>query len=172
MSGVPIIPLRDRLQSQPETLQEFELAAEQKYGEAIELMTAGYSGAGIYLMGYVSEMLLKVGYFRYIGNTPTDLIEPGLGVAYKRGQLLIPHVHHESYHSLRFWALLLVEERQHRNNPLNPPLEGDFLACSQRLYQYWWVEMRYRRDLAVPDDVETVYSDTTWLRDNHAMLWR
>lgn len=55
--------LRSRLESQPETIQEFELAAEERYYEGLELMVSGRSGGGVYLMGYVGEMILKVAYF-------------------------------------------------------------------------------------------------------------
>ena len=51
--------LRIRLEAAPETVQDFELASEQKYWEGIELMTAGHRAAGIYLAGYAVEMWLK-----------------------------------------------------------------------------------------------------------------
>ena len=64
--------MRLRLQPLPETVQEFELAAEDRYWAGMELMTRGDGATGIYLMGYVAEMLLKNSYFLLnIQTTPT-----------------------------------------------------------------------------------------------------
>ncbi len=165
--------LRRRLESSPETVQEFELAAEQKYFEALELMASGYRGAGIYLMGYVAEMLLKVAFFRYDGARPADLVGPRLGPARRRGRARIPRdVPWENYHSLNFWSLLLICERRWRNDPLPARIEARLRQRTRRLYQHWWVEMRYRRDSSRSLEVQTVYDDATWVRDNRVALWR
>ena len=47
--------LRPRLQPILETVQEFELAAEEKYWAGLELMTRGDALTGIYILGYVSN---------------------------------------------------------------------------------------------------------------------
>ena len=51
--------LRLRLQPLPETIQEFDLAAEERYWTGLDLMTRGESTAGIYFMGYAAEMLAQ-----------------------------------------------------------------------------------------------------------------
>ena len=96
------MPLRQRLEAVPETVQEFDLAAAQKYREGTALIAAGYNGAGVYLLGYSAEMLLKNAYFRYTGASWADRIQPRLGLALAAGRILIPLVPHEAYHSLRF----------------------------------------------------------------------
>jgi len=103
------LPLRQRLEAVPETVQEFDLAAAQKNREGAALVAAGYNGAGIYLLGYSAEMLLKNAYFRYTGASWADRVGPRLGSALTAGRILIPLVPHEGYHSLRFWASLLRE---------------------------------------------------------------
>ena len=52
-------------------------------------------------------MLLKPAYFRFSGAQPGDRIATLLGPAQPTAQRLIPGVPRETYHSLRFWALLL-----------------------------------------------------------------
>jgi len=164
--------LRRRLEAVPETVQEFELAAGQKYQEGVVLAAGGYAGAGTYLLGYSAEMLLKSAYFRYTGARPADLVQPRLAAALTAGRRYIPPVPHEAYHSLRFWSLLLREVRRQQNRPLPAAVDASFVSRTRRLYQSWWIGMRYRRDQATSLEAGSVYSDVTWLRDNYIALWR
>ena len=69
MSVLPSTPAGRR----EATLEDFENSAFSKYEAALELITqpAGtHQGAGVYLMGYVAEMLLKSAYFRFKDNPP------------------------------------------------------------------------------------------------------
>ena len=136
------------------------------------MRASGYGGVGVYLQGYVAEMLLKNAYFRFTGAMPSDLIQPRLGPALVRGRALIPNIRHESYHSLRFWALLLREERRARHRPLASVLDGPFVSRTRRLYLNWSVRMRYQHDQAQALEVASVYDDTLWLRDHYVALWR
>ncbi len=166
------MPLRQRLEAVPETIQEFDLAAAQKYQEGTALITGGYNGAGIYLLGYSAEMLLKSAYFRYTGARPTDLTQPRLGAALNAGRRYVPLISHEAYHSLRFWSLLLREVRRHENRPLPSAVDAPFVSRTRRLYQNWWIGMRYHQEQATLLEARSVYSDVTWLRDNYIALWR
>jgi hypothetical protein len=164
------MPLRARLQPE-ETLQDFELAWPQRYFEGLELMIQGDTAAGIYLMGYAAEMLLKRAYFLLTGAAPTDLVGPRLGPARARAAALGVAVGHESYHSLLFWGLLLIEERRALGQPLPVDLEVGLLACTGRLYQNSWVELRYRPDSADPAEAEEVREAVDWLREAADRLW-
>jgi hypothetical protein len=71
--------LRHRFSLELETVQGFELAAEDTYWAALELITAGYQLRGMYLLGFAGEMLLKNACFRFQGakflfraSTPVD----------------------------------------------------------------------------------------------------
>ncbi|HWL94516.1 MAG TPA: hypothetical protein VNT79_13405 [Phycisphaerae bacterium] len=64
------MPLRYRILSTPETVQDLVLASDQKYWEGIELLLAGRRGAGIYLLGFAAEMILKAAVFRIDGARP------------------------------------------------------------------------------------------------------
>lgn len=164
--------LRVRLSQHPETIQEFRIAAETRYLDGLELMVAGRPAAGIYMMGYAAEMLLKNAYFLFTGAGPRDLVRPRLVPALRAAQALIPSVVHEAYHSLSFWALLLLEARRWQRRPFRDGLEAPFRQRTRRLYQNWWVEMRYRRDLAGSRHVRCIYDDVSWLRANYDLLWR
>jgi len=166
------MPLRQRLEAVPETVQEFDLAAAQKYREGAALIAAGYNGAGVYLLGYSAEMLLKNSYFRYTGARPADLTQPRLGAALTAGRRYVPHIPHEAYHSLRFWSLLLRELRRHDKRALPPAVDAPFVSRTRRLYQNWWIGMRYHQEQSIPLEARSVYSDVTWLRDNYITLWR
>lgn len=165
------MPLRHRLDATPETLQELELAAEERYWDALELFAAGRNGAGIYLMGYVAEMTLKVGFFRLDGARPADLVKPRLGPAKTFVKRMNPGLHHESYHSLFFWIHAIRIKRILNGLDRSRPVDMQALQRMRRLYQIWWIEMRYRSDQSSQRDVNDVYEDVTWLLDNRIHIW-
>lgn len=168
--------LRSRLENTPETVQEFGLAAVEKYSEGQRLIT-GNPGAGIYLLGYAAEMLLKNAYFRFTGASLSDEVGPRLGPAKtagrdRHGDGLIPNNEHEAHHSLRFWAMLLQAKRAEQGQSwVDIDFTLEFERCTERLYNNWWVEMRYRRDLATPNEALQVLSDVGWLRAHFMDLW-
>lgn len=166
------MPLRQRLEAIPETVQEFDLAAAQKYQEGAALITGGYNGAGIYLLGYSAEMTLKNAYFRYTGASWADRVGPRLGLALAAGRILVPLVPHEGYHSLRFWALLLRETRRFQRRPLPPLLDAQFMSRTRRMHQNCWIGARYRRDQATSREAATFQDDVAWLQRNYSALWR
>ena len=163
--------LRDRLRSSPETLQDFEIAANEKYWEAMELMLAGQKAAGIYLMGYVAEMRLKLAYFRIIGERLTTEVRPLLGpVRTEAGQLGLDP---ENYHSLRLWSELLIKRRTALGKTsASGELEKTLRGVANTLYDLWWVEMRYRPDSATEDEMNLVFDGVSWLDRNYMSLWR
>lgn len=166
------MPLRQRLEAVPEAVQEFDLAAAQKYQEGAALIVAGYDGAGIYLLGYSAEMMLKNAYFRCMGASWADRIAPRLGLALAAGRALTPLVPHEGYHSLRFWASLLRETRRFQRRPLPPLLDAQFVSRTRRLHQNCWIGARYRRAQATGLEAATVQADAAWIQRNYSALWR
>jgi hypothetical protein len=165
--------LRRRLQLiGGETLQDLELAAERRYREGVELIARGHPAGGIYLMGYVAEMVLKYAYFRYVGARPSDRVTPRLGPARARGRILIPGILDESYHSLEFWSRLLRAERQRDNRPLQPEIDAPFVQRTRRLHQNWWVHMRYLPDHVQDWELRCMRADVGWLRKQRLQLWR
>jgi len=160
--------LRQLLESTPETMQELELAAEARYWEGLELMALGRRGAGIYLMGYVAEMHLKLACFRLMGASnaaPVDALRAAARRRAKDGRVGCPE---EGFHSLRFWFSLIERERADAGRC---GLNADFQRCVERLYQTWWVEMRYHPDAATEADTDQVFEDVSWLGRNYLALW-
>ena len=166
------MPLRQRLSTQPETVQDFDLAAEQKYWEGIELLATGNRGAGIYLMGYTAEMLLKNACFRLETVRPTAPVASLLGPARNWMKARLPTIACESYHSVWFWTHLLRQKRRFQGRAMPAPLDWELVRRVRRIYQIWWVEMRYRPDQAYANEAQAVYDDVTWLRDHYVALWR
>ena len=164
--------LRVRLEAAPETVQDFELASEQKYWEGVELMTAGHRAAGIYLVGYAVEMWLKAACFRLDGAALDAEVDQYLAPARKLGKNLFPASPCENYHSLKFWGELLRHKRCVTLGPFDHALDAGVSLRFTRLYAIWWIEMRYRPDQALLGEVNTVFDDATWFRDSYMSFWR
>ena len=164
--------LRIRLENlrQHEMLQDLILAAESRYWEGLELLTSGKVDGGVYLLGYVAEMLLKHACLRIDGLGPLDPVTLGPQRTYGRHHF--KHIAHESYHSVRFWGRVLLHRRRAVGNPLPGTIERELLRRVRRLYQNWWYQIRYRSPLADATEAEQVYDDVTWLRDRGTSLWR
>ncbi len=157
--------LRLRLQPTTETIQEFELAAEERYWTGLELMTRGEGAAGIYLLGYTAEMLLKNSYFLLDkSTTPTFPVGSQLAQAKLASSLFLPGRPFKNYHDLISWANLLIEKRRQEARPLPPNVELALAQHTQRLADNWFVELRYRAAQATASEVNAVYEDVTWIR--------
>jgi|SRR5687767_8998396 hypothetical protein len=163
--------LRRRLEAVPEVLQDFDLAAEQKYWEGLELLLAGHRAGSIYVLGYEAEMILKYACFRALGHRPGTAVAGLFGPAKKWMQIRRPMIRSEGYHSLWFWMHNLRATRRTLGNPMPIATDVEIVRRIRRLYQIWWVEMRYRPDRAHAGEVLTVFDDVSWLRANRIQLW-
>ena len=101
------MPLRALFDSTPETIQDLVLAAELRYWDGLELMVQRRLDAGVYLMGYTAEMLLKTACFFVDGARPGEAAQPRLAPTRRLGRAIFPAVPDESFHSLSFWAAAL-----------------------------------------------------------------
>lgn len=158
------MPLRHRLQADRETVQDLEIASEQRYWEGLELLVSGYRGAGIYLLGYAAEMILKQVCFIVDGARPFDDVASRLAPVASWARRHLPGLGHEHYHSLRFWAAVLQVKRRLRGRPLAAPLQARLMQRTNRVFGIWTVAMRYRPDQSLPREARAVYDDVTWLR--------
>ncbi|MBI4578967.1 MAG: hypothetical protein HY718_04640 [Planctomycetes bacterium] len=163
--------LRIRREAAPETLQDFDLAADEKYWEGFDLLRAGARGGGIYLLGYTAEMILKYASFRTQGHRPGTAVLGLFGPAKKWMGNRRPTIPHEGYHNLLFWMHYLRERRRHLGRPLRADADWELVRRVRELYQIWWVEMRYRPDQAQPDEAAKLLDDVNWLRQNRVQLW-
>lgn len=164
------MPLRHRIQSEPETVQDLVLASNEKYWEGIELLTAGRQGAGIYLLGYSAEMTLKSACFQVDGATPGEFVGPRLGPIRSWAKKHLPGIPHESYHSLWFWLQVLRRKRKLLGLPLPDLFGARITQRVHRMYGIWIVAMRYKPDQALFTEGESMYHDVTWIRDRQVSL--
>lgn len=165
------MPLRIRLQGVPQTIQEMERAAEERYQEALHLIVGGRLGAGIYLCGYSAEILLKNALFRSSGANPRDLASVYLIPAMRMGRKILSWIPAENGHSLVFWATMLRYRRSEVSWPLPIDLDNELDLRASRLYESWWVSMRYLADQATETEAQGVLSDVDWFREHYKELW-
>lgn len=165
--------LRTLNQETPETILEFQAAAEDRYWEVISLLTDGHFAGGIYLSGYVAEMLLKGAYFAFTAQPLTADVWPLLAPAWNRGCSYFPGSFSPSnreYHNLDFWARLLREKHRRSGRSLPSYLDIEYLDHMRRLHLTWWVEMRYRHAQASLQDAEDALEAVSWLRKHYVFL--
>ena len=122
-------------------------------------------------MGYTAEMLLKTACFFFDGARPAEPAQPRLAPTRRLGRKSFPAVLDESFHSLKFWAIALEHKRVAAGRPLAGPLLAALHATVGRLYDTWWVEMRYRPPQAASAECLMLHEDVSWIRANHTALW-
>ena len=164
------MPIRPLFSGRDESIEGFEAAAENMYEAGFNLMASAQSGQGVYLMGYVAEMLLKSAYFRLRGFAdPQIIMMSDLRDAVHRHHLTLPT---EKYHDLELWAQLIIKERV-LVSLSNLRVERDLQTTTTRLNTNWSVKMRYHPLLGVArQDLEDVLDDVVWLKSNHNDFWR
>ena len=168
---------RARLEAIPETVQEFELAWELRYAEGQQLLVRrsdqNTTAAGIYLLGYVAEMILKVAYFRFYKPETGDNISSRLFPTRARAEDQKIGIKDEHFHSLIFWLAMLLHERKIAGRPMRTKeIENNLRRRVERLYQNCYVGIRYRAVPATVQEGLDVLEDVTWLVKNHVSLWR
>lgn len=160
--------LRQRLLPVLETIQEFELASEERYWAGLELMTRGDALTGVYILGYVAEMLLKNSYFLLsLATRPTFPVGSQLAQAKLAMSILVPTYKFRSNHDLTYWAIVLTEKRRTESRPFPLDLETALMTHVQRLSENWFVELRYRTGQALPLEIAEVYESVTWIRTHY-----
>jgi len=165
--------LRFRLDSTPETLQDLSLAAEERFAEGLDLVTLGRHWSGVYLLGYSAEMHLKVSFFKLGGERPSQQVKGLLGPARKMGEQFFPKEPYEHYHSLWFWCLLLRRRRRDLGRALDAHFrDNELLQQTRRLYQTWWVGMRYRPAQIQPSEAIVAVEAARWIRHHAVDFWR
>src|SRR3954467_176361 len=157
--------LRRQLETIPETVGDFDLAAEDRFWDGCQLLLLGHDLAGIYLLGYCAEMILKHACFRTDRARPGDPAAGYFGPVRAWMNLHHPLVEREAYHSLLFWMLYLRGRRRPIGRPLLDTLDWELVRRVRRLYQSWSVDLRYRAWYAPASVVRAVYDDVLWLRD-------
>lgn len=159
------------------TLQEMYLAADYRYREGRFLVEQGQFDAGIYLLGYSAEMLLKLAYCRLDPAVSlTDLVAGRLVVAeihwrtVYRNSPLARRDRELDRHDL-VALLIALEDGRHQlgKPPLNTNLLNEHVF---KVYANWWVSARYRGCYATEREAKETFDGIEWLRQNHQSLWQ
>ncbi|MBV9852367.1 MAG: hypothetical protein JO250_22105 [Armatimonadetes bacterium] len=161
-----------------DTIKKLEQVAERRYQSGLKLIDLGDDYAGVEQLAFTAEMLLKSAYFRNVkkavglARTTSEITRRHLRDAEQEAQRLsIPH-HPEGFHSLLFWAALLVAKRRTGSRPLATGLEREFLLRVREMHVLWLVDNRYQPIEYQFADVLAMRANVTWLRDHHVKLWR
>lgn len=168
-----LVSLRARLQPPAlETVAEMEAAAQARYEEGQELIRSGFFDGGIYLLGYVAEMLLKTAICRIDPfAVPTTLVTVGLRPARSAWMQIFPGDKWDG-HNLLFLSLSLENERRVKTLArLHLGTERTFNYWVNLLYDHWFVSIRYRHREATQTEAIDVISGVEWLRNNYNSLW-
>ncbi len=165
------MPLRIRLEGIPQTIQEMERAAEERYEEALLLLASARPGASIYIGGYTAEILLKSTFFLFCGAQRRDLASIYLVPALRMGRKILPEIPAEHGHSLIFWTAMLRRRRSEDAHPFPTNLDNELDLRVSRLYESWWVSMRYLTDHATKSEALGVLTDVGWIREHYQDLW-
>ena len=134
------------------------------------MLVAGRQGAGIYLLGYSVEMMLKSACFLTDGARPHESVGPRLGPIRSWAKSQLRGIPHESYHSLWFWVQVLRKKRALLGRQLHAHADASLVQRVRRVHGIWVVGMRYKPDQALRREAESVYNDATWIRDRRARL--
>jgi len=164
--------LSDRVRNGEELLQDFELAAEERFLDAQELLARGHGTGAAYLVGYVAEMLLKHAVFRFDGARPGDRVHPRLYPTKKWAQKALPGLAFTNFHDIWFWAHVLRKKRADRGRALSLPVAQNLMRIAYRLSRAWAVDLRYFGFEVTVDFANRSFEDVAWLKKNQAELWR
>ena len=152
-----------------ETCETLESAAWERYWDGFDLATSStdgrYTGA-LYLLGYVVEIMLKIGFFRTVGTppgTPVQLDAIKHHVAWTRNRNL---------HDVASLARVLIAERALRGRAFDPVFAGILDRHVQILVAHWREVVRYRHTPALEGEFAEVFRSTEWILSNRETLWR
>lgn len=163
--------MRDYVEKHPETVQDLELASEDRLWEGLELLASGQTAGGMYLLGYVAEMVLKNACFLFEGARPSDPISARLGPMRAFGKSHFPTIDRENYHSLVFWYHALLHKRNLAGRSLPSPTARQLGRRVASIHSMWVVAMRYYpAALLLPSHAATIYNDVIWLYDHRLQL--
>jgi hypothetical protein len=154
-----------------ETCPQLLAAATLRYQDGFELLTCRgrHETGGIYLLGYVAEVILKVAIFRTSGFSdarPIDLKQ--LDAKIKTN---LAGLKKSNLHDLKALADVLIAERQNQGRPFDPVFSGA-LQCQVGLVAAHWREyLRYRHTTPEETEWREVYQAVEWIYDNQTKLW-
>ena len=161
-----------------DSIKKFEMSARHKHQAGLALIDGGDATTGIEQLGYAAEMLLRSAYFRFmkpqigLQRITSKITGQMLRDAGQEGKRLHIRYDPESFHSLRFWALLLAAIRRDHIQPLPPEVEKELLTRTRELHRLWMIEHRYQNKRYGSTDAARMDINVTWLLEHPEQLWR
>jgi hypothetical protein len=161
------MPLRSLIKASPETLSDFVLAAQDRYDEAETLLLHEQFDGAVYLLGYGTEMWLKISCLRLQRLGPSGNVKAGLAPLKTKMMQIAPGVVFTDNHNLAYFAQAVIELRRNRNRPLPPTSVRELQSrVIHGLYGEWIVDMRYRRSALTANDAWFALVNTWWVKEN------
>jgi len=155
-----------------ETIQDFELARQERLWDGMSLWVARRAQGGVYSLGYHAEMTLKAAYFRFRGLTPAHVVDRALlNTTEARARQLGVFTPPAGFHSLRFWRDTLIAERAAVGQSLQITLAHAIGRHVDVIHAQWQVEMRYRAPVSTLAHLEAVGAAVDWLDRNYDALY-
>lgn len=164
-----------------ESLADLQVAAEERYWEAVELATCGEPKrtAAIYLLGYAAEMILKVALYRAMfGPVVNDVNEPppsGGASPMREAKKAVTALHGSASGRINFHELDLIYKalsiERLRTAPIDPTIHSLLDGYHIPLLSSHWEEwLRYRPERALEGDLREVFEAIEFLRSNQSHL--
>lgn len=153
-----------------ETCATLESAAWERYWDGFDLATSSadgrYTGA-LYLLGYVVEIILKIGFFHTVETPPgarVQLNDITNHPAWTR--------RNRNLHDIAALARVLIAERAARGKAYDPVFAGVLDRHVQTLVAHWREVVRYRHTPVLETEFAEVFQSTEWMLYNRETLWR
>ena len=170
--------IRHRLGEGEATIQDMERAMESRYYEALHLIVSpdeAHRWGGVYLLGYVGEMVLKVAYFKLKDCLPGDEAWTALRDHAPEEAVISGIIETKrsfNFHNLQHLLELVLATRQDKGRVRFPSISGtDLSNAVSKLQENWWVGMRYFGGRPTIDDVKEAFEAASWLRTFYYELW-
>ena len=158
----------------PDSIDEFDAAADERFRDAVRLADADRRTAAIYLFGYAVEMLLKAGSLRLVGYADVDPVTTAalrqyIGVDNNSIARSLGMAGTKNLHDLTSWAELVVAYRSAHGPKYSDVAFADALRTHVKtIHRFWSESLRYHRNIAYNYEVEQVRSASQWVIDNRA----
>lgn len=146
-----------------DTWAGFEASAEVHYFEAIHLMTDGWRSGAIYLLGYVTELLLKAATFRALGIPPAQPLRRRARFPTATSVIILDH------DLVRLRDQLKIV-RKDSGNPIAPDVWGLLAPRIDGMAKNWSEILRYRSTPATHEEARAVLNRVDWIITNYKLL--
>jgi len=160
----------------PDSIREFNAAADERFRDAVRLADADRRTASIYFFGYAVEMLVKVAFLRVAGHaehTPITTADLRNYVGDKHGSVAhslgLPGA--KNLHDIFAWVELLIAYRSATGQKYYHPEFSDLLRTHViTIHTLWSENLRYHRNIAYNFELNGVRTACEWIREHRDQI--